>query len=335
MTYSLTQSQYDFNQPDHHLQRLKQMKKIALVVEGGGMRSMFSAGVLDSFYELEFDPFQLFLGVSAGSLNLASHLAGQYLRNYRVMMFSADCGRFINPWNFLRGGHYIDLDWLFNECLESHPLNEKCALKYLQENNKEFIVVCTNVETGKAHYYCSNEKNFHEILIGSCCIPLLYRNPIYISDYLVMDGGISDPIPVKKAYEEGATDIVIIRSRAEDYRYSENQIVEKMGAYLYKNHSKLKKSILNSAGTYNNSIDFIENPPANINIVQIAPTITLGTTFMTTDTQLLERDYQHGKQLGKEFVRNWYVKPNVMSDQMSMNSQLSPMRMKAYEVGSS
>ena len=150
-----------------------------------------------------------------------------------------------------------------------------------------------------------------------------------------MDGGISDPIPVKKAYEEGATDIVIIRSRAEDYRYSENQIVEKMGAYLYKNHSKLKKSILNSAGTYNNSIDFIENPPANINIVQIAPTITLGTTFMTTDTQLLERDYQHGKQLGKEFVRNWYVKPNVMSDQMSMNSQLSPMRMKAYEVGSS
>ena len=318
MTYSLTQSQYDGSQPST---RLKRIKKIALVVEGGGMRSMFSAGVLDSFYELEFDPFQLFFGVSAGSLNLASHLAGQYLRNYRVIMFSAKSGRFINIWNFLRGGHYIDLDWLFAECLESHPLNKKWALKYLSKNNKKFIVVCTSVETGKPHYYYSNKNNFHKILLGSCCIPLLYRKPIYISKNHVMDGGISDPIPVKKAYQEGATDIVVIRSRIKDYRESNNQIAEKMGSYLYRDHPKLRKSILNLSETYNNSIDFINNPPANINILQIAPTKHLDTTFMTTDTHLLERDYQHGKQLGKEFVHNWLVEFNLVVQDKQLSAK--------------
>ena len=67
----------------------KNTRKFALVVEGGGMRTIFAAGVLDSFHENNFDPFTLYLGVSAGSLSLASHLAGDYLRNYRVLMHCA------------------------------------------------------------------------------------------------------------------------------------------------------------------------------------------------------------------------------------------------------
>ncbi|MBA6234012.1 MULTISPECIES: hypothetical protein [unclassified Colwellia] len=80
-------------------------KKVALVVEGVGMLNIFAAGVLYSFNENNFDPFTLYLGVSAGSMSLASHLAGQYLRNYCVLMHCATSGAFISSWNYLRGGH--------------------------------------------------------------------------------------------------------------------------------------------------------------------------------------------------------------------------------------
>ena len=68
----------------------------ALVVEGGGMRGIFSAGVLDAFLEMEFDPFNLYIGVSAGACNLASHLGGQYQRNYKIYTHYCTRPEFMN-----------------------------------------------------------------------------------------------------------------------------------------------------------------------------------------------------------------------------------------------
>ena len=121
-------------------QTSKNTKKFALVVEGGGMRTIFAAGVLDSFHENNFDPFTLYLGVSAGSLSLASHLAGDYLRNYRVLMHCATSGAFISSWNYLRGGHYINLDWLTTKCLKQHPLDILSTMKNLADNGKKFML---------------------------------------------------------------------------------------------------------------------------------------------------------------------------------------------------
>ncbi|MEW6981219.1 patatin family protein [Colwelliaceae bacterium 6471] len=284
---------------------LQKSQKLALVVEGGGMRSMFSAGVLDSFHRLRFDPFHLYYGVSAGSLNLISHIAGQYLRNYHVVMFCATSGQFINGWKYLRGGHYVDLDWLSNECLDYHPLDKQGALQHLENGAKKFVIVCTNVETGLPTYYHPNEQNLFNILLGSCCLPLLYRNHVYVSGVRVIDGGISDPIPVQKAYSEGATDIVVIRSRDKDYREISNNIEVQIGSYLFKSYPKFQQTILNQPNIYNNSIAFIERPPADVNIYQIAPNSRLSASLTTTNTQRLEIDYRLGRKLGEEFVHDW------------------------------
>lgn len=286
------------------------VKKLALVVEGGGMRTIFAAGVLDSFHEHNFDPFTLYFGVSAGSLNLASHLAGQYLRNYRVIMHCATSGAFINGWNYLRGGHYINLDWLLSKCLKEHPLHTLNAMKNISENRKKFIVVCTNLETGQPDYFCPNANNIFNVLTGSCCVPLLYRDPVYLSGTRVIDGGIGDPIPVKKAYLEGATDIVVIRSRVKDYRENTDSLEKKLGCFIYRNYPKLQQSISTLANTYNDGIDFIENPPPGVNISQIAPQQQLCTSMTTTDTKRLENDYLLGKKLGKQFIRYWQNNAN-------------------------
>jgi predicted patatin/cPLA2 family phospholipase len=280
--------------------------QLALMVEGGGMRSMFSVGVLDSFLVLHFDPFNLYLGVSAGCMNLISHLADQYLRSYKVMMHSAKSGCLINGWKYLFGGHYIDLDWLGGACLEAHPLDTQKALKRIHNSGKQFLVVCTSFRNGCANYYNPNNDNIHNIIMGSCSIPLLYRNPVYIAGEQVVDGGISDPIPVKKAVQLGATDIIVIRTRKSDYRESESSLEKKIGCFVYKNKPELKQAIENIHHAYNRSIDFIENPPEGINIYQIASNVSLNANLVTTDPNLLEADYQLGRRLGDLFVQDWH-----------------------------
>jgi predicted patatin/cPLA2 family phospholipase len=277
-------------------------KKVALVVEGGGMRNIFAAGVLDSFNENNFDPFTLYLGVSAGSMSLASHLAGQYLRNYRVLMHCATSGAFISSWNYLRGGHYINLDWLTTKCLKKHPLNTVDIMKNLADNDKKFIVVCTNTETGLPDYFYPNATNILNVLTGSCCVPLLYRNPVYLGGIRVIDGGIGDPMPVKKAYSEGATDIVIIRSRIGSYRETKDSLEKKLGCFLYRHSPNIHRSILNLADTYNEGIAFIDKPPLGVTTFQIAPQQQLKSNMATTNTKTLEHDYLQGKTLGKKFI---------------------------------
>lgn len=280
-------------------------RKIALIVEGGGMRGMFAAGVLDSFYEVGFDPFHLYVGVSAGSFNLISHLAGQFRRNYQVVMSCATSRQFINGWKYLRGGHYLDLDWLSNECLKTNPLDKKTALQRLEDTGKSFVIVCTNVNTGRPNYHSPNIENINNILKGSCCVPLLYRKPVYVEGERVIDGGISDPIPVKKAYTEGSTDIVVIRSREESHREKKSSIEIKIGLLLYKKNPKLQKAILNLPNTYNNSLSFMEKSPSDVNVFQIAPPCCLNASLTSTNTQSLEIDYWLGRQEGKNFALNW------------------------------
>jgi predicted patatin/cPLA2 family phospholipase len=283
----------------------QETRKFALVVEGGGMRTIFAAGVLDSFHENNFDPFTLYLGVSAGSMSLASHLAGQYLRNYRVFMHCATSGAFISSLNYLRGGHYINLDWLTTKCLKKHPLDTLATMKNLADNGKKFIVVCTNTETGQPDYLYPNANNIFNILTGSCCVPLLYRDPVYLAGIRVIDGGIGDPIPVKKAYLEGATDIVIIRSRIRSYRETKDSFEKKLGCFLYRHLPKLQQSILNLASTYNEGIAFIDNPPPGVTTFQIAPQQQLKSSMTTTNIKTLEHDYLLGKNLGNKFIMDW------------------------------
>ena len=280
-------------------------KKIALIVEGGGMRGIFSAGVLDSFYELGFDPFHLYIGVSAGSLNLISHLAGQYRRNYRVLMGCATSGQFINKWNFLRGGHYLNLDWLGNESLAEHPLDEHKAFQFLESTGKTFVVVSTSVETGKPQYHRPNRHNIHGILRGSCSVPILYRTPVYIDQAHVVDGSVGDPIPVKEAYKLGATDIIIIRSREKNYRKQKNNLEARLGALLYRGLPSIKNTIMNQPQIYNESLSFLEHPPHGINIYQIASESCLASGRTTTDTNALKLDYSKGMKLGKKFIEDY------------------------------
>ncbi|TFH42436.1 MAG: hypothetical protein E4G96_03460 [Chrysiogenales bacterium] len=92
-------------------------------LEGGGMRGIFAAGVLHAFGLASFDPFDIYIGVSAGACNLASHLAVQNDRNFDIMLRYSSTRNFISIRRFIMGGHLMDLDWLWETTIREYRLD--------------------------------------------------------------------------------------------------------------------------------------------------------------------------------------------------------------------
>src|SRR5277367_1675407 len=101
--------------------------RVALVVEGGAMRGIFAAGALDVFHEQGFFPFDLAIGVSVGASNMLSFLARQHGRTRRCFLGQMSRPEFIDPWRAVRGGHWLDLDWLWDAIEREDPLDRRAA----------------------------------------------------------------------------------------------------------------------------------------------------------------------------------------------------------------
>lgn len=265
----------------------------ALVVEGGGMRGVFAAGVLDAFYEQKFDPFDLYIGVSAGACNLASHLAGQYKRNYRCYTDYMLRPEFISAAKYLRGGHFMDLDWFWGY-VDRHDILDKKAATDLGE--KKFIVVTTDVETGEALYTEAECDILDDLLKGSSSVPVMYRNFPEIRGHRVTDGGVTDSIPVQEAYRRGARKITVIRSRPSDYVKS-SFFESKLLPLVFSSYPALKKALQMREKRYMEAVDFIKNPPADVEIIEIAPAQIL-TGRTTRNRGVIENDYMQGHVRG-------------------------------------
>lgn len=265
----------------------------ALVVEGGGMRGVFAAGVLDSFYEQEFNPFEIYIGVSAGACNLASHLAGQYKRNYRCFTDYMLRPEFISAAKYLRGGHFMDLDW-FWDFVDIHDTLDK--KKATDLGSRKFIVVTTDVETGEALYTEARHEILDDLLKGSSSVPLMYRNFVEVSGRPVIDGGIADSIPVEEAYRRGARRIMVIRSRPSDYVKS-SFFESKLLPIVFNSYPALKKALQQREKRYMESVEFINHPPSGVEIIEIAPEKIL-TGRTTRKKSIVEHDYMQGHVKG-------------------------------------
>jgi predicted acylesterase/phospholipase RssA len=116
----------------------------ALVIEGGALRGVFSTGILDGFLKAGFNPFDFYMGVSSGASNLAAFLAEMPGRNYRIYKDYARRREFIDSWRFVRGGHLMDLDWLWEITIREMRLD----LSKIYSRRRPFLVGLTDMETG-------------------------------------------------------------------------------------------------------------------------------------------------------------------------------------------
>jgi predicted patatin/cPLA2 family phospholipase len=266
------------------------------------MRGIFSSGVLDAFLLEKFDPFDLYIGTSAGACNLSSHVAGQYKRNYRLYTGPMRTRHFINLGRFLLGGHFMDLDYLWDYCAKEDPLDAAACSNNTRD--KEFLAACTSVETGQPVYLRPQKDNWNAVLKASSAMPVLFKTPQYMGSERLVDGGVADAVPVEEAGRRGAARIVVIRSQAAGYAKKDG-MENRLTALLSWRHPRLQETLQKKPETYMRSVEFIRNPPAGVQVYQIAPDPKLRSGRTTRDLESLQADYELGRSQGKSFAEAW------------------------------
>ncbi|KXF80945.1 patatin-like phospholipase family protein [Enterovibrio coralii] len=198
--------------------------RVALVAQGGGQRGVFTAGVLDAFLEADFDPFDLYIGTSAGALNLSSYITRQRGFGFRFITEYTTHERFFNLMKYVRRQQFMDLDWALEAAGPNHPdgLRVEQAQQILK-NRKAYACV-TNTHTLEAEYFHLLEENYLDVLKATCAIPLLYPESVQIGDHHFVDGGVSGAIPAKEAYHRGADIIVVIRTEPVEEEEEEHPV---------------------------------------------------------------------------------------------------------------
>ena len=264
------------------------------------MRGIFSAGVLDTFLEQQFHPFDLAIGCSAGACNLASHLAGQLDRNRRCYTNQMARKDFISARRFFQGGHWLDLDWLWDAFLREDPLDVHGATR----GPTDFLVAATCIDSGSPVYVRPSADDLLDVLRASCAVPIMYRGFVHHEGRRYTDGGVTDPIPVREAYRRGARKMVVIRSRPAHF-VKESKWESRIGSALFRSEPALAKAIRQSCHAYRQAVEFLVSPPQGCEIVTVAPPSPLRTGRATRDQEALEADYQLGRECGKAAIEEW------------------------------
>ncbi len=192
------------------------MKKIGLVVEGGGMKCAYNAGILDVFLDNNIS-FDYCIGVSGGSGNIVTYLAGQRGRNLRFFTDYIHAPEYFGIKSLLKTGDLFGLEYIYGTLTNSGGM-DPLDFDAFAKNEAEYCAVATNALTGEAEYFGKDamKQDDYRIIMASCAIPAVCR-PVKLNGVPYFDGGISDAIPVDHALEEGCDKLVVILSKTRDY----------------------------------------------------------------------------------------------------------------------
>ncbi len=271
----------------------------ALVIEGGAMRGIFSAGILDEFIAQQFYPFDLHIGVSAGASNMVSYLAEEYQRSYHVYTDYCRRKEFKNMTRFMFGGHLIDLDWLWEISERERPINFE-----IMAQKKPLLITVTNAQTGNAEYLSPEPENVSAALKASSCMPLAYKHPISLYKKQWFDGGVAESLPVQEAYQRGAKRIMLLRSNPKNYIKKPYKIA-KLLPFLLKSYPQIAQRLQQRHRDYNQTIQFIRQPPKDCQIIEVCPPDTFSAGQFTVDLNILDDAYQMGERIGKQLIKSW------------------------------
>ena len=238
--------------------------KITLVLEGGAMRGLYTAGVLDVFMENDIK-IDTILGVSAGALFGINYKSKQVGRALRYNLKYAHDKRYMGMYSLITTGDVMNKEFCFNKLVyELDPLD----FKTYDCSDVEFYAVVTNVETGKAEYIeISDAKKDMEYLRASGSMPFV-SNLVEINGNKYLDGAVSDPIPFKKALEMGCEKIIIVQTRPADYIKSKSWLPFEL---VYKKYPEFVKTAKDSYINYNKTLELIKKYENEGKIIVLRP----------------------------------------------------------------
>jgi predicted patatin/cPLA2 family phospholipase len=272
---------------------------MGLVLEGGGMRGVFTSGVLDAFmkYNLYFD---YVVAVSAGACNGMSYISRQ---PRRARISNID---FLARYNYIGLRHLVTQGCIFDQKLlyDRFP-NELIPFDYEEffKHSAGFEMVTTNCQTGQSEYLTETHDRQRACDLARASSSLPYVSKItWIDGKPMLDGGIIDSIPVRRAQATGHKFNVVVTTR--NYGYRETGRDRKQPRFIYRNYPRLRVVLSHRIEAYNEQLQMVEDMERNGEIVVIRPKRPMEVHRIEKDIAKLERLYEEGFQLGEAFCTN-------------------------------
>ncbi len=265
---------------------------LAVVDMGGGERGVFGAGVFDRCLEdgIEFGGCY---GVSAGSANVVTYIAKQIGRTKRFYLDYAFRKKYMSLANFIKHKSYVDLDYVYSTLSNS---NGEDPLDYseIAKTDKHLVVVATDAITAEPTYFTNDDMSLdsYDIMKASSSLPVIGPPyPVYGKEYF--DGGLSDPLPIQKAFDDGFEKVLLIMTRPKDFRRSPKS--DRITSFLLKRKYPLvSKALHERAKTYNDQLEWAISLEKEDKVVIVAPTSIEGIKTLTKDREKLEGLYNEG-----------------------------------------
>lgn len=275
--------------------------KTGVVDVGGGLRGIYGVGIMDYCMDQGIH-FDCCIGVSAGSANLITYVAGQrgrckeYYSNYTFRKEYMGFG------NLLRTGSYIGLDYIYGTLSNSdgeYPLDYPA----LMANPAEFYAVAENAVTGDVKYFskADTRQDDYRILMASCCIPGVDK-PYVIDKTPYFDGALADPVPIQKAFELGCDRVVLILSRPASVLRKPGKDLT-LAKLIRRRYPVSAERIAKRAEVYNASVEVAKEYEQTGKVCIVAPQDTDGVSTLSRKKENLEKLYQRGYRDGAAISR--------------------------------
>lgn len=270
----------------------------SIVLEGGTFRPVFSSGVMDALLDNNI-MFPYCIGVSAGITNGFSYISKQKERSYRIVKNYRHDKRYIGARNFLKCRSLFGLDFAFDEVPNKlDPFDFETFNNY----KGKILVGVTNAETAKSEYMDGKKLDEKCTMIrATCAIPLFFP-PININGTDYFDGGLCDPIPIRKAIEDGNEKHLIVLTRPKGYVKTLSKGNIAAAKILSKKYPNLKEVLLTRHLKYNETVKFCEQLEAEGKAIILRPTAEDGIDSFEKDLNKIYHAYDHGYKMAMERI---------------------------------
>lgn len=265
------------------------MYQAGLVLEGGGMKGVYTAGVLDFFLEKGIE-FSNVYGVSAGACHMCSYLSKQKERALDISIDYLDNKKYCSAYSLLTSGDLFNVNTAYNLIPEYlNPFDHDTFAKY---EGRAYAVV-TNIVTGKPEYLRIKDARKDIVAVrASASLPLVSRN-VKIGDKLYLDGGISDAVPIKKSILDGNRKNVVVLTKEEGYVRQPSKHLEVL-KLRYLQYPKVYELMKNRHIAYNDTMAYLEKQQENGQAFVIRPREKSDVARIEKDAEKLKALYAEG-----------------------------------------
>ena len=258
--------------------------KTGLVLEGGGKRGIYAAGVLDVLLENDIWADGL-IGTSAGAVNGCSYVSNQYERNLRYNIRFAKEKKYMSIYSLITTGNVVGTDFAYNILPNKLEVFDYDAF---EKSPVDYYVTCSNVETGKAEYIqCKSLRGKNmDYLRASASLPYVSQI-VEIDGKKYLDGGICDSIPLKAFQNMGYEKNLVVLTRPKGYiKKPENNLLANL---YYRKYPAFVTALRNRYAVYNRTLKYIEQQEKQGNILVLRPSKSIKVGRMEQDPKLLKQ----------------------------------------------